>query len=144
MFNKLFTLTGKSKIKPIVEYLKDLLEYPKKFVVFCHHREVMEGIEEGLKPLDKSKNNSAPLIVKIDGSCTSEQRANAVRLFQIPLTDTQKQSGSESGGTRIILLSITAASTGLTLTESSTVIFAEIFWTPATLVQAEDRVHRIG
>ena len=45
---------------------------------------------------------------------------------------------------RVSILSLTAASTGLTLTAARTVIFTELYWTPALLLQAEDRVHRIG
>ncbi|KAJ7299854.1 hypothetical protein O6H91_Y133800 [Diphasiastrum complanatum] len=70
--------------------------------------------------------------IRIDGATPAISRHTLATKFQ----DDQK--------IQVALLGIRAAGVGLTLTAASTVIFAEMSWTPGDLVQAEDRAHRIG
>ncbi|CAL1526743.1 unnamed protein product [Lymnaea stagnalis] len=70
--------------------------------------------------------------IRIDGRTSSEQRNFFCREFQ------------SKDDYRVAILSITAANAGLNLCAANLVVFAELFWNPGILVQAEDRVHRIG
>lgn len=70
--------------------------------------------------------------IRIDGSTNPQERQNQIQRFQDP----------RNPDIRIAVLGITAAGVAVTLTASSTVWFAELFWTPALMIQAEDRVHR--
>jgi SWI/SNF-related matrix-associated actin-dependent regulator 1 of chromatin subfamily A len=67
----------------------------------------------------------------IDGTVPPSRRAELVREFQ-------------DGQHRVLYLSITAAGVGLTLTAADTAVFVEYDWVPANLLQAEDRINRIG
>ncbi len=42
------------------------------------------------------------------------------------------------------MLSVSAAGTGLNLTRANVVLFAELYWVPGAMLQAEDRIHRLG
>ncbi|KAL4222277.1 SWI/SNF-related matrix-associated actin-dependent regulator of chromatin subfamily A-like protein 1 [Mactra antiquata] len=121
-----FHKSGSAKMKAIKSYVDDILESDKKFLIFAHHSDVLDGIEEIVR--NKIEGN----YIRIDGKSGSEQRNFLCKKFQ------------HNDTVRVAILSITAANAGLNLSSASMVIFAELFWNPGILVQAEDRAHRIG
>ncbi|KAJ3046750.1 Swi SNF matrix associated, actin dependent regulator of chromatin, partial [Rhizophlyctis rosea] len=119
--------TGRAKIAPVVEYIGELYEDTgKKFIVFAHHMDVLDGISEYLDEKVKAK------YIRIDGNTSQQIRHSLCEQFQ------------GDAETRVAVLGITAAGVGLTLNAADLVIFAELFWNPAQLLQGEDRAHRIG
>ncbi|KAM8856739.1 SWI/SNF-related matrix-associated actin-dependent regulator of chromatin subfamily A-like protein 1 isoform 1-T1 [Spinachia spinachia] len=118
--------TAEAKLQAIMEYITDMLECGReKFLVFAHHKLVLDHISTEL-----AKKNVT--YIRIDGSTPSADRQQLCEKFQF------------STKTCVAVLSITAANMGLTLHAADLVVFAELFWNPGILVQAEDRVHRIG
>ncbi len=102
-----FQETCKVKSKAVCEYIHDLLESDKKFLVFAHHQFMLDEVEATCK-----QNNFD--YIRIDGSTGSEKRKISVDRFQ----NTEK--------CQCAILSITAASSGITLTQASLVVFAEV------------------
>ncbi|MFJ3663433.1 DEAD/DEAH box helicase [Streptomyces sp. NPDC090119] len=66
------------------------------------------------------------------GGLNQEQRADIVSRFQA------------EDGPKVLVLSLKAGGTGLTLTRAADVIHFDRWWNPAVEAQASDRVHRIG
>jgi SNF2 family DNA or RNA helicase len=121
-----FARTSEAKIPVVTQYISQLLKSGgDKFLVFAHHVTMLDAIEQCVVEANSG-------YMRIDGSTQSFERQERVVQFQ------------QDPHTRVAILSLTAASTGLTLTAANKVVFAELYWTPALLLQAEDRVHRIG
>ncbi|XP_074550566.1 SWI/SNF-related matrix-associated actin-dependent regulator of chromatin subfamily A-like protein 1 [Halichoeres trimaculatus] len=118
--------TAEAKLQAIMEYITDMLECGReKFLVFAHHKLVLDHITSELV-----KKNVT--YIRIDGTTPSAERQQLCEKFQF------------STSSCVAVLSITAANMGLTLHSADLVVFAELFWNPGVLIQAEDRVHRIG
>ncbi|CAG8594392.1 11800_t:CDS:2 [Paraglomus brasilianum] len=127
LMTKMYLFTGTAKIPPVIEYLTTLYkETTKKFLVYAHHLSILDAIEEALTTELKAD------VIRIDGSTAAQHRQALCDTFQ---TDPRIRVG---------ILSLTAASAGITLTAADMVIFAELYWNPSCLLQAEDRAHRIG
>jgi SWI/SNF-related matrix-associated actin-dependent regulator 1 of chromatin subfamily A len=94
-----------------------------KFVVFAHHRAVLDELHYGL---------AGSGAVLVSGETPEADRAAAIERFQTNLS------------TRFFVGSIRTMGVGVTLSAASRVIFVEQDWTPAILRQAEDRLHRIS
>ncbi|XP_066137047.1 SWI/SNF-related matrix-associated actin-dependent regulator of chromatin subfamily A-like protein 1 isoform X4 [Saccopteryx bilineata] len=121
-----FNRTAEAKIPCVIEYILDLLESGReKFLVFAHHKVVLDAITNELERKQVQH-------IRIDGSTPSADRERLCQQFQL----CERHA--------VAVLSITAANMGLTFSAADLVVFAELFWNPGVLMQAEDRVHRIG
>ncbi|XP_021752350.1 SWI/SNF-related matrix-associated actin-dependent regulator of chromatin subfamily A-like protein 1 [Chenopodium quinoa] len=125
LINKIYTDSAEAKIPAVKEYLGTVIEAGCKFLIFAHHQPMIEAIHQFLQ---KKKVGC----IRIDGGTPAASRQSLVTEFQ------------ENEAIKAAVLSIKAGGVGLTLTAASTVIFAELSWTPGDLIQAEDRAHRIG
>ena len=118
-------VAGIAKAPHVVEYLNMLLSdhEEEKFAVFCHHKEVRRILFRGLRQANP---------VQVMGGQTDNARQDAIDSFQ------------EDPDCRAIICGLRAGNLGINLTRAAYVIFAELDWSPAVHVQAEDRLHRIG
>ncbi|XP_066467994.1 DNA annealing helicase and endonuclease ZRANB3 [Tiliqua scincoides] len=126
LITRMFKQTAIAKAGAVKDYIKMLLENDTlKFLVFAHHLSMLQACTEAVI-------ESKTRYIRIDGSVPSAERINLVNQFQ------------KDPDTRVAILSIQAAGQGLTFTAATHVVFAELFWDPGHIKQAEDRAHRIG
>jgi SWI/SNF-related matrix-associated actin-dependent regulator 1 of chromatin subfamily A len=129
LMNKYYLHTAEAKVKMVQKYLENLLESveeEKKILFFAHHKCLLHAAVE---TMEKTKTK----FIHIDGETPSGLRQGLVDSFQ-----------RDANSPKVAILSIKAAGVGLTLTRASLVVFSEYSWTPAEILQAEDRAHRIG
>ncbi len=115
---------GYQKLDHCIELAKDVIASEGYVVIFYHHLEIGGKLAY---ELDRLKIGNE----KIDGSIAEGQRQRNIENFQ-------------AGKIPVLLIGTLAGGIGITLTRASTAIFLEPEWSPADVVQAEDRLHRIG
>ncbi len=111
-----------AKIPFVVEYVQAMIDENEKVVVMAHHRDVVDHLQ----------NEFGMSAVKLYGGMSEIEKSNNVDRFQTDPT------------CKVFIGSIHAAGIGITLTAAQKMLFAELDWTPANMLQAEDRIHRIG
>jgi SWI/SNF-related matrix-associated actin-dependent regulator 1 of chromatin subfamily A len=112
-----------AKFAECIEFILDLKETQGKILVFAVHHNTIDRLVAAFR----AKGIKTDFI---DGRVTTT-RQNVVDSFQ-------------EGDLEILVCGIRAASIGITLTASHTVVFVELDWTPGIHAQAEDRTYRIG
>ena len=111
------------KIPYVVEHITDLSESTNKIVLFAHHRDVIESIEKQLTEIGLK-------CVTLMGGMSDEKKQVVIDAFQ------------EDETTNVFIGSIMACGEAITLTKSSTCVFAELDWDVGAITQCEDRLHR--
>ena len=122
--NYLRHIVGLAKAEEAEEIIKNFVDAGEKLVVFAHHHDVMDLMDEYLT---KDKVNH----VKVDGRTELNNRQTAIDTFQ-------------DDPECMVFLASTAMGMGVTLTAASNALFVERQWTPGIEEQMEDRLHRIG
>lgn len=118
--NTLRLVTARGKIKEILKWVENFLASGESLILFAHHKEIVRVLAEQLG-----------VVTIVTGDQSDLEKQFAIDSFQ------SKQS-------QLIICSLKAAGTGITLTAASNVGFIELDWTPAGMLQAEDRAHRMG
>ncbi|KAG0192095.1 hypothetical protein DFQ28_010184 [Apophysomyces sp. BC1034] len=127
LMNELFVKSGTAKIPAVTDFADVLFQksHTSKVIIFAYHANMMDAV------VDHAKKHNIEFI-RIDGRTDRQTRQTVCEKFQT------------EARVRLAIVSITAANIGLTLSAADTVLFAELFWNPSQLLQAEDRAHRIG
>lgn len=115
-----YQASGVAKAAGICDYLIEWLRGSggQKVLVFGHHKALLDALEVAVSKELKGSGH-----IRIDGQVPPNERAARVRKFQT------------CPRVRVGILSMTAAGVGLTLTAATTVMFAELHWTPGVLAQ---------
>lgn len=113
--------TFNAKFDRMKQLVQESVEGGQKVIVFSNWSKVTKAAKEFLAEYNPAY---------IDGEVND--RMKEVTKFQ------------EDANCQVIIGTIGAMGTGLTLTAGSNVIFIDKPWNPANTVQAEDRAHRIG
>jgi SNF2 family DNA or RNA helicase len=112
-----------SKLELLVETLDEVVAEGHKALVFSQWTQLLDRVEPALA-------RAGLAFARIDGS--TRDRAGVVERFQA------------DDGPPVLLISLRAGGTGLTLTAADHVFLLDPWWNPAVEDQAADRTHRIG
>ena len=119
------TITQSAKLDRCMELIEEVIENDEKVIIFSQWTSVTDVLEEMIKKVGYRYGI-------ITGKVGEAERHEAMQEFQT------------NDNCKIMIGTVGAMGTGLTLTAANNVIFLDSPWNRATKEQAEDRAHRIG
>lgn len=129
------TVQESAKLDRMVELVEDAIANGKKVVIFSNWTQMTDAVCEKLKDYN---------IGVITGETKDEERQNIVEAFQTPNNASMHDRVNKYGDIDVLVGTIGAMGTGLTLTAGTVEIFLDHPWNMALYDQAVDRCHRIG
>lgn len=117
------TVQESAKMDRMIELVQEIVASGQKAIIFSNWESITEVAKEKLKSYNPAY---------ITGATKADERMKEVDRFQ------------NDDKCRVIIGTIGAMGTGLTLTAAQNVIFLDSPWNMALKAQAEDRAHRIG
>lgn len=117
------TVQESAKMERMIELVQEIVASGQKAIIFSNWESITEVAKEKLKSYNPAY---------ITGATKADERMKEVDRFQA------------DDKCRVIIGTIGAMGTGLTLTAAQNVIFLDSPWNMALKAQAEDRAHRIG
>jgi SNF2 family DNA or RNA helicase len=117
--------SASGKISVLMERLEEILANGRKAVVFSQFVKLLDRVESVLE-------KNFPEVPRFRLTGATSDRASPVSGFQ------------KLSGAGVMLASLRAGGTGVTLHSAEYVFLLDPWWNPAVEAQAADRVHRIG
>lgn len=117
------TIQESAKMERMIELVQEIVASGQKAIIFSNWESMTEVARDKLKSYNPSY---------ITGATKADERMKEVERFQ------------NDDKCKVIIGTIGAMGTGLTLTAAQNVIFLDSPWNMALKAQAEDRAHRIG
>ena len=124
------TITESAKLDRMGEIVENCISNDEKVIIFSNWTQMTDAILQVLHTKLKLIGRLEPAV--ITGNTNDSDRQQIVDRFQ------------NNDVCRVIIGTIGAMGTGLTLTAATTVIFVDEPWNKALFDQAVDRAHRIG
>lgn len=133
---KLKQICSQAKLERMVSDIRSAVEQGEKVIVFSQFTNTINTISEMLGQEKRASaygdKQEAIKCVTLTGQHNQDERQHAVDSFQ------------KDDETKVFIANIIAGGVGITLTQASIVMFADMEWSPEIHSQAEDRAHRIG